>query len=90
MEKSFKSVIEEFDLGFVKTHSLSTLLGRIESKIVFKVDMDMLILLDQLYLDSRYPGELGLLPDGYPSLEQSKRFYEFASDIFRTVFAFVI
>jgi HEPN domain-containing protein len=89
VEKSFKAIMEEYDLGFVKTHTLNTLLGKIESKIQFKVDSDMLLLLDQLYIDSRYPGELGLLPDGYPSLEQTKNFYDFASNIFKTVSLFL-
>jgi HEPN domain-containing protein len=90
VEKSFKAVIEEFDLGFIKTHSLNTLLGKTESIIRFKVDTDMLIKLDQIYLDSRYPGEWGLLPEGYPSLEQAKSFYEFACDIFKSVNAFLL
>ena len=36
------------------------------------------------YIDSRYPGELGLLPDGKPSLEEAKGFYEFAKNIHET------
>jgi HEPN domain-containing protein len=87
VEKSFKAVIEEFDIGFIKTHSLNTLYGKIESTVKLQIDLDMIILLDQLYLDSRYPGELGLLPDGYPSLDQANGFYEFAAEIFKTVYA---
>jgi len=89
VEKSFKAIIEEYDLGFIKTHTLNTLLGKIDSKIQFSIDTDILLLLDQLYLDSRYPGEMGLLPDGYPSLEQSEKFYDFASYIFKTVNVFL-
>lgn len=32
-------------------------------------------------IDSRYPGELGLLPDGIPTDEQAKAFIEYAREI---------
>lgn len=81
IEKSFKAIVEEFDLGFIKTHSLETLFGIIGRKILIEVDMDKLILLDQLYIDARYPGELGLLPNGKPTTEESKEFIELAETI---------
>jgi HEPN domain-containing protein len=56
VEKSFKAVIEEFDLGFIKTHSLETLYNLVKKKLPGQLDIDILILLDQLYIDSRYPG----------------------------------
>ena len=30
------------------------------------------------YIDSRYPGDMGLLPYGKPTLEDAKEFHEFA------------
>jgi hypothetical protein len=32
-------------------------------------------------VDSRYPGDLGLLPDGKPTINEAKIFYDFARDI---------
>jgi HEPN domain-containing protein len=32
IEKSFKAVIEEFDIGFIKTHSLETLYNIVKDK----------------------------------------------------------
>jgi HEPN domain-containing protein len=78
VEKSFKSLIEEFDLGFVKTHSLETLYNLVKRKISVNLDTDMLIILDQLYIDSRYPGEMGLLPNGKPSISEVEEFYNYA------------
>ena len=41
--------------------------------------------LDSLYIDARYPGDLGLLPDGKPSREDAKSFYKFAKDILNKI-----
>lgn len=82
IEKSFKAVIEEFDLGFIKTHSLETLYNIVKERIMLKFNADMLIILDQLYIDARYPGELGLLPDGKPSVSEGQAFFNFAKEIF--------
>ena len=41
--------------------------------------------LNELYIDSRYHGDMGLLPYGKPTLEDAKEFYDFAKDIFNKV-----
>jgi HEPN domain-containing protein len=68
IEKSFKALIEEFDMGFIKAHSLEMLYNLVKDKIDVQIDTELLIILDQLYIDSRYPGEMGLLPNGKPSV----------------------
>jgi hypothetical protein len=40
-------------------------------------------------MDSRYPGEFGLLPNGYPTLDLSENFYHFALDIYQEVIDFL-
>jgi HEPN domain-containing protein len=82
IEKSFKAVIEEFDLGFIKTHSLETLFNKVKERIPLKFDTDMLIILDQLYIDARYPGELGLLPNGKPTVSEGEAFFNLAKEMF--------
>lgn len=86
IEKSFKAVIEEFELGFKKTHSLETLFGIAKVRFIYDLEeseLDLLIILDQLYLNARYPGELGLLPHGKPSIKESEAFFRFATVIFQ-------
>lgn len=83
IEKSFKAVIEEFDLGFIKTHSLEMLYNIVKDKILAKFETDLLIILDQLYIDSRYPGELGLLPNGKPSVSEGEIFFNLAKEIYK-------
>jgi HEPN domain-containing protein len=82
IEKTFKALIEEFDLGFVKTHSLELLYNKVHAKILLQVDADQLVLLDQLYIEARYPGELGLLPDGKPTIIEATSFYSMARQLF--------
>jgi HEPN domain-containing protein len=85
IEKSFKAIIEEFDLGFIRTHSLEMLYNIVKNKVLLDVNIEFIIILDQLYIDSRYPGELGLLPNGKPSLIEANQFNIFAKDIFKAV-----
>ena len=37
---------------------------------------------DTVYTISRYPSDLGLIPDGKPSIELAQQLYEFAKDIY--------
>jgi hypothetical protein len=36
-------------------------------------------------MESRYPGDLGLLPEGRPSLKQAQIFYDFAQKVYAAV-----
>lgn len=81
VEKVFKAIIEEYDMGFIKTHSLETLYGIVKVKMNADLDRSMLATLDQSYIDSRYPGQLGLLPEGKPTLLDIAELLKFASDV---------
>jgi HEPN domain-containing protein len=80
IEKSFKAIIEEFDLGFIKTHSLEMLYNKVKDNIS-PVNTDLLVLLDQLYIDARYPGEMGLLPEGKPCISEAKEFFDLGKEV---------
>jgi HEPN domain-containing protein len=82
IEKSFKAIIEEFELGLIKSHSLEMLHNKVKEKLSCEISLDLLVLLDQLYIDARYPGELGLLPDGKPSISESIGFYNLGKLLF--------
>ena len=45
-------------------------------------DDDLIQLLDTLYIESRYPADMGLLPYGKPTLKDAKEFYDFAQKLF--------
>jgi HEPN domain-containing protein len=82
IEKSLKAIIEEFELGFIKTHSIRTLIGIIAEKTSIVADHELIIMLDQLYIDARYRGEIGLLPCGKPSIAIAIKLQNLALDIF--------
>ena len=42
----------------------------------------MLEALNSLYTESRYPGDLGLLPEGKPTIKDAEAFYDFAKNIY--------
>ena len=37
------------------------------------------------YIDSRYPGDMGLLPDVMPSLKEAATFIEFTEMVYSTI-----
>ncbi len=85
VEKVFKSLLEEHEKDLPKIHNLGTLYGLIEKHLASEtretIRMSLLKRLDELYIDSSYPGELGLLPDGKLSIEDARTFCQFAQDI---------
>jgi HEPN domain-containing protein len=85
IEKSLKAVIEEKGLIVPRIHSLQKLFALCSSFIEYNPDEELIIALDSLYIESRYPGEFGLLPGGKPNKEQAKKFYNFASDVFLSI-----
>ena len=84
VEKSFKAILENKNIEFPNIHKLIRLHKLIPIPIEIS-NFDFLTTLDKLYIDSRYPGDMGLLPYGKPTLEDAQEFYEFAQDIFNQV-----
>ena len=85
VEKTFKSLIEEFEIGFEKTHNLERLLGIVRKQINIDVDLDMVKRLDEVYISTRYPSDLGLLPSGKPSIQDAKELFDFATTTYDAV-----
>jgi HEPN domain-containing protein len=81
IEKGLKALIEEAELKVIKTHSLSYLLNKVEKQYTLEYNEDTINTLDQLYIDARYPGDLGLLPNGKPGLDDAKTYYLQAKSI---------
>jgi HEPN domain-containing protein len=81
IEKSFKSVLEEKEAKVPKIHDIITLKGKIEKYIRPDIDQEIFDQLNELYIESRYPTDLGLLPDGKPSKEIADKFFSMATEI---------
>jgi len=83
VEKTLKALIENKTNQVPKIHKLQNLIGKIDTILEF--EERILETLDELYTDSRYPGDMGLLPHGKPTLNDAKEFYIFAQNIFDNV-----
>jgi HEPN domain-containing protein len=78
IEKYFKAFIMENEKPLLKIHNLPKLYGTIKEVKDLEIDEDLLALVNKVYLDDRYPGELGLLPDGLPTIEEAREFIDYA------------
>ena len=83
VEKCFKAIIEENNLKVQKIHSLIRLHKQIKKIVNFEIDKEKMTLTDKVYIKTRYPGDMGMLPDGKPSKKEAKQLYNFADDIYQ-------
>jgi HEPN domain-containing protein len=82
IEKYFKAFILEHDKPLLKIHNLLTLYGTIKETVDLELNEDLLSMVNDIYLESRYPGEIGLLDDGsMPTSEQVNQFFNFAKEV---------
>jgi len=81
VEKSLKAILEFYGDNVPKKHDV-LMLKDLVNKYINIENEDILEDLNSLYIDSRYPSSFGLLPNGKPTLDDAKEFYNFAIDIF--------
>ncbi len=82
VEKAFKALIDEKGIRMSRIHNLTRLYALTESFLISTIDETELEKLDNVYTSSRYPGEIGLLSTGKPTMKESKELYEIARKIF--------
>lgn len=84
IEKALKAVIEEQENLAFKSHDLFRLNDHARIKLT-KKETTLLAILNEVYIDSRYPGDMGLMPQGKPTETEAKNFISFAETIFNRV-----
>ena len=84
VEKSMKAIIEEEEMDIPKIHKLLKLYNKV-SFVLDDLDEELMSMLDGLYIESRYPGDMGLLPYGKPSIDDAKAFHDFAVTVYDKV-----
>lgn len=84
IEKSLKAVMEFNMVDVPRIHSLNRLFKMVESDITAD-SFEIITMLDSLYVGSRYPGDMGLLPEGKPTIAEAGNFYEFARSVYLQV-----
>jgi len=81
LEKCFKAVIEEKGNPSIKSHDLLRL--QLNATIqIEESETNLLGIINEVYIDARYPGDLGLLPHGKPTIAEVKTFIGFCESIF--------
>ena len=81
IEKYFKAFLIENDVPPIKTHDLIKLNDMSKEIKDLGINEQTLIIINEVYTSSRYPGELGLLPEGMPSYKQAQEFVEYAKEV---------
>jgi HEPN domain-containing protein len=81
IEKVLKAYLEFSGKNVPKVHKVATLLQL--SGAECGLDAELVGQLDELYIESRYPGEMGLLPYGKPTLDDARRFEKAARETHR-------
>jgi HEPN domain-containing protein len=83
VEKAFKALLEENGMPVPKVHNLTRLHSLTEPFLREDINLSELDLLDDVYVSSRYPVDLGMTSMGKPSLSESKELYEIAKKIYQ-------
>ena len=86
VEKAFKALIEEKGIQMSRIHNLTRLFALTESFLVSPIDETELEKLDNVYTSSRYPGEIGLLSTGKPTMNESKELFDISRRIYDILF----
>ena len=78
LEKIIKAVLENHNLKIPKVHSLEKLYAELpdEFKKSVEIDEEFINLIDDIYISSRYPIDLGLLPTGNASKKEALVIYQ--------------
>jgi len=80
LEKAFKAMIEETDKPSIKSHDLIRL-QLTANFLLSETESNLLGVINEVYIDARYPGDLGLLPQGKPTAFEIENFIHFCESI---------
>lgn len=85
VEKVLKALLVESDIKFLKTHSITELVGLlVKNGKSINITQDDCELLDSIYLPSKYPLG-GVLPDFEPDEKTCQKCLEIAERVFNSV-----
>jgi HEPN domain-containing protein len=82
-EKLFKAIIANYHKEIPRTHNLIRL-HKIAEDLVgkeIKIHEDTLSFLNDIYIDSRYPSDFGIMPSGQATASEAETAYKSAEEI---------
>lgn len=85
VEKCLKALLEENGALVPHIHSVVKLHSLVTEKagISLTLDEDEFDLVDAVYIDTRYPSGLGLLPSGFPTKEDAREILGIAEKVYK-------
>lgn len=91
LEKLFKAVLEETKIRIPRIHSLTTLFEQLPTELKNKnfITYEELGLVDDIYIDARYPGEVGLIPGGFPTIKDALEVLEITNKAHSVIIEFL-
>jgi len=86
VEKVFKGLLFQQGTAPPRTHDLGFLYQKLSQlSPILNIDMADLDFLSEVYVESRYPPDIGLLPHGEPTKEDAQKALEVAQRVFAQV-----
>jgi len=85
IEKILKAILIKYENKIIKTHDLKYLYKTLKKYIKKEVDKRYINFLNSIYIDSRYPTDLGLLPSGEPLKEDAEKALKYAKELFKVL-----
>jgi len=91
VEKSFKAILEEHNQKIPRIHGVTRLYALItkNTDITLPVTGDELDFIDDVYIDTRYPSNFGLLPSGFPKKSEAKLLFDIAEKLYNAIIEFL-
>ena len=82
IEKYFKGYLTENGKKFQKIHDLLKLYSEVKSVKDWGLDEIILRDINEIYTETRYPGNIGMTPEGrLPTMEEAKSYLELAKKV---------
>lgn len=84
LEKCFKAKMEELEKTPIKSHDLFRLQLAADIPLSDN-ETNLMGIINEVYIDARYPGDLGLLPQGKPLISEIESFIGFCDTVFARI-----
>jgi len=81
IEKYLKAFLVENDIPLAKTHDLVRLNEMVQKNKNLDIDENMFDIINEVYVESRYPTEFGLMSDATPTHKQAMEFIEYVKEV---------
>ena len=91
VEKALKALLASLDQPIPRTHNLVRLAELCENALGISLELDeeAIMFLNDVYLGSRYPSDMGILPSGMPNRADAQRAYDYARRLYEKLFSLI-